>query len=154
MTGEGDIRKNRKFFSTYPAAIDEGIEFFRGKLDILRKPGKISTQKAGGVRNLFTWKKAVTAYTNAPAVLAAGQFCRAAIAELEAMRLNPDPDLTRIEALKKGVPDHTVMTEIGGEKDLEKFEDPAAGLFPTDEFHDWSMKKLNEKFQKVMHGGR
>lgn len=150
---ESGLNLNRGIlYATAWHEIDEAIQFFRDKLDDLRKPGRISTQKTGAVRNVFTWKKSTSAISNGPAVRSALAYCQAAVKELETMKLMPELDLTRIEALRKGVPDYTLMTEIDGEKDLERFQDPAAGIIPSDESHDWSMKKLNQKIQKVLHG--
>ncbi len=149
---ESDIRKNQEIlFSSYPPEIDAAIEFFKERLDFLRRPGKISIQKAGGVLNLISWKKNTTAYSNAPAVQEATRYCQSAIRELEAMRLIPDPDTARIASLRKGVPDHTIMSEFTGERDAERTPpNPDIPTLGSEQLNDWNIKKLNQKFREVM----
>lgn len=101
-------------------AINTAIVFFQDKLIWLRSPGRISRNAAGSEQNIFTEKKIVKEETNAPAVKSALTYCMAALKELETMKLLPVPDLQKIEAMKKGIPDISVYTEYQGEKPLPR----------------------------------
>ena len=131
-------------------AIDEGIEFFRGKLGWLRSPGRISRTAGGSERNIFTMKKIVKEESNVDAINSALQYCMAAIKELERMKLTPALDAEKIERMKAGVPSIDVYTEVTGEKPMEKINTDPRSLFKSDSQMDWELGKLNEKFKKVM----
>jgi len=102
---EGAIRHEDEILLTsYPPEIDAGIEFFRNKLDELRGPGKISVNRIGAERNIFTERVTTRAENNVDAINEALQYCMDAIKTLEAMKLCPAVDLSGIEALKAGIP--------------------------------------------------
>ena len=123
-------------------AIDAAINFFRDKLDFLRTPGRISRNAIGEVRNIFTEKKTVKEESNVEAIHSAMEYCRAAITELENMKLALAVDAERIAGLKAGIPKIDVYTVYTGEKPLPRVN--------TVSRKDWSIGKLNEKFKKVM----
>jgi Skp family chaperone for outer membrane proteins len=100
--------------------IDEGIEFFRAKLDYLRSPGRISRTGGKVEKNLFTWTKVVSEETNIVAVRSALAYCQNGIRELEKMKLSPELDTERIEALKSGIPKIDEYQEVTGTKPMEK----------------------------------
>jgi hypothetical protein len=138
-------------WETADPRIDEGIEFFRAKLDWLRAPGLISFNRLGGERNIFTEKVTIKAESNADAVNSAVRYCMAAIKELEKMKLTPELDLQKIEAIKAAIPDIGIYTESTGEKPLpgSKGVNPLH-LLKSDSQLDWELGKLNEKFKKIM----
>jgi hypothetical protein len=72
--------------------IDAAILYFTEKLSWLRTPGRISRNAVGSERNIFTWKKTVREESNVPAINSAMTYCRAAIMELENMKLAPVVD--------------------------------------------------------------
>lgn len=123
-------------------AIDAAINFFRDKLDFLRGPGRISRNAIGAVRNIFTEKKTVKEESNIEQINSALQYCRAAITELENMKLAPAMDAERIAELKAGIPKIDVYTEYTGEKPLPRVN--------TVSRTHWSIGRLNEEFKKVM----
>jgi multidrug efflux pump subunit AcrA (membrane-fusion protein) len=137
---------------TADPALDEAMQFFNDKLSFLRSPGRISRTVIGAERNIFTWTKETHVESNLPAVRDALAFCQAAIRELERLKLSPEVDLEMIERMKAAIPDIDVYSEIDGEKDLERGTDPTQTLarLASDSLSDWSMKKLDEKFLKVM----
>ena len=126
----------------YDPMIDESLLFFRDKLDFLRTPGRISRNAIGAERNIFTEKKTVKQESNVPAINSAMAYCRAAITELENMKLAPAVDAEKIAALKAGVPKIDVYTEYTGEKPLPRVN-PVSRT-------DWSIGRLNEKFKELM----
>jgi len=65
------------------------------------------------------------------------------------MKLVPDFDLDRIEALKAGLPDPDELTEYCSEKPLPRPPDPLAAL-PSDSVMTWKVGKLTEKFNRLM----
>lgn len=134
----------------YDPRIDEAITFFRDRFEGLRVKD-INRQQRTGETNIFTEKKEVFVYSNAGAIKNALAYCRAAIDELERMKLTPDLDAERIEALQKGIPDADALTENAGEKPLEgsKGFNPLH-LLKSDDQLSWEIGKLTEKFKKVM----
>ena len=126
----------------YDPMIDESLLFFRDKLDFLRTPGRISRNAIGAERNIFTEKKTVKQESNVPAINSAMAYCRAAITELEYMKLAPAVDAEKIAALKAGVPKIDVYTEYTGEKPFPRVN--------TVSRTDWSIGRLNEKFKELM----
>jgi hypothetical protein len=144
-------RQEQILIETADPAIDEAIQFFRDKLDYFRKPGRISSNRLGGERNIFTEKVTIKAESNADAVNSAVRYCMAAIKELEKMKLTPELDLQKIEAIKAAIPDIGIYTESTGEKPLpgSKGVNPLH-LLKSDSQLDWELGKLNEKFKKIM----
>jgi hypothetical protein len=136
--------------SNYDPRIDETITFFRDRFEGLLVKA-INNQTRTGGTNLFTETKEIFTYSNAPAIKNAMTYCRAAINELERMKLTPDLDAERVEALRKGIPDADELTEAAGEKPLPG----SRGINPlhllkSDDQLDWEMGKIAEKFKKVM----
>jgi len=138
--------------SNYDPRIDDAITFFRDRFEGLRVKD-INTQTRTGETNLFTEKKEVFTYSNAAAIKTALSYCRAAIDELERMKLTPDLDADRIEALQKGIPDADELTERAGEKPLEGSRGfNPLHLLKSDDQLSWEIGKIGEKFKKVMTG--
>ena len=100
--------------------IDEAIQFFMGKMDWLRSPGRISSNRLSSERNIFTMTKTTHAESNVDAVRGALLYCQDAIKELGNMKLHPELDMAKIEEMKAGVPDIGIYTESTGEKPLPK----------------------------------
>lgn len=88
---------------TRDPAIDEAIEFFRDEARKLRLPSAIRQIESKGQKGL-TMKQEICLRTNYGAILEAIDYSRAAIEELEAMKLHPECEAARIEALKTGIP--------------------------------------------------
>lgn len=99
--------------------IDRAIEFFQDRLSWLRDPARI---QAGvnrlSSKNALNFKQEVYKYSNYNAILAALDYFRAAIAELELMKMQPEFDLPRVEELKAGIPRIDVFVES------ETYENP------------------------------
>lgn len=138
---EGRIGQQREILlGSYAREIDAAFEFFRDRLDELRRPGKISTNALGAERNIFTEIKTVKAETNANAVHAALTYCMEAVKTLEQMRLVPEVDLPRIEALKAEIPKIDVYEEVTAEKSLAR--EGAAFMSP--------MRYINDKIDRLL----
>lgn len=131
-------------------ALDEAIVFFREKIDYLRSPGRISTNRLGSEENIFTELKTVKMESNVGAVKSALEYCRAAIEELERMKLSPMLDVKKIEAIKNGIPDIGIFTESTGERPTGKLNINPFSMLPSDSEMDWKIGNLNEKFKKLM----
>ena len=138
-------------YETADPRIDEGIQFFRDKLDELRKPGRISSRGMKVERNLFTDTKTVTVESNADAVYEAIFYCQNSIKLLEALKLWPEFHIEGIQELKDELPSIEVYQEVSGKKPLpgSKGINPRH-LLKSDSQLAWEMDKLNEKFKKVM----
>ena len=138
--------------SNYDPRIDMAILFFRDRFETLRAK-HINAQHRTGETNIYTETKGVVTFSNVYAIEAALAYCRAAIDELEKMKLVADPDLDRIYELRKEIPDPDILTESVGSKPLpgSKGVNPLH-LLPTDSEMDWKFGKLAEKFKKVMTG--
>ena len=148
---EGDIRQQQEIlYSTYDPRIDEALEFFRNKLDDLRKPGRISTRGLECVKNLFMWSKTLTTETNEGAVLGAMRYCLAAIKGLEELKLSAEFHIEKIQELKAGLPSIEVYQEVTGEKSMEKINTDPRSLFKSDSQMAWELERLSERFKKVM----
>ena len=131
--------------------IEEGIEFFRAKLHWLRLPGRISRTACGSERNIFTMEKTVTEESNVQAINDAMKYCQVTIKELEKMKLSPTLNPEWIEELKGVVPRIDIFIETTGTKPIPG----SRGINPRDLLKSdgqlsWEMRKINEKFQKVM----
>jgi hypothetical protein len=136
--------------SNYDPHIDEAITFFRDRFEGLRVKD-INKQTRTGERNLFTEKQEVFTYSNAAAIKNALAYCRAAIEELERMKLTPDPDADRIETLRKGIPDADELTESTGKKPLPGSKGISfASQFKSDSQQDWEVGKLLERGKKIL----
>jgi len=145
-------RQEQILFETADPLIDEAITFFRGKLDYLRSPGRISSDRRGGESNVFTEKVTLKVESNVDAINSALQYCMAAIKALERMKLTPALDLQKIEEMKAAVPKIDVYTEYTGEKPYGftiANVNPRL-LLPSDSQMEWEIGKLNEKFKKLM----
>lgn len=136
--------------SNYDPRIDDAILFFRDRFEGLRVKS-INSQTRNGETNSFTETKEIFTYSNAAAIQNALASCRAAIDELEKMKLLPDLDADRIEALRKGIPDADELTESTGKKPLPGSKGiPFASHFKSDSQHDWEVGKLLEKAKKIL----
>lgn len=134
---DGEIRHEEQILLTcYDPAIDAGIEFFRNKLDELRGPGKISTNRLGAEDNIFTEVKTIRTESNVDAINAALRYCMAAIKSLEEMKLCPAVDLPGIETLKAGIPRIDVYKESVGERPMEKWPNPSFLARMANEFDE------------------
>ena len=148
---EGAMRQEQEIlFSCYDPAIDEAIIFFRDKLDDLRKPGRISSNVIKSEFNIFTFGRKTKAENNKQAVNDALKYCQNAIIKLDEMKLCPELDLTGIEKMKTGIPRIDVYQEVTGERAAEKINDDPRSLLPSDSEIAWSLKKVDEKFKKIM----
>ena len=142
---KADLERKRQavevsLYSTYDSRIDEALDFFRTKLDDLRKPGKVSTRAMGATRNLFTLTKEVRTESNYDAVLEAAAYCRDAVAQLELMKLIPEFPEAEIEALKEGIPSIDRYQEYTAERPMPK-DAPLGAAAPT----DYEIKKLLQR---------
>lgn len=131
--------------------IQEAVQFFRDKLDDLRKPGRISSRGMNVERNLITDTQTVTVESNAQAIKDALLYCQGAIKSLEQMKLSPALDPEWIEELKAAIPCIDIFIETTGTKPIpgSKGINPR-DLLKSDSQLDWEMGKLNEKFRKLM----
>lgn len=136
---------------TADPALDAAIIFFNKKLSYLRSPGRIDHVAGGAERNIFTDTKKVKAESNVDAVKLALEYCRAAITELEKMKLWPVLDVEKIERMKAGVPSIDVYTEVTGKKPLpgSKGVNPRH-LLPSDSELGWRRDNLMEKAKKLL----
>ena len=149
---EGEARQYEAILlRTYDAAIDDAITYFRDKLDYLRSPGRITTRKVGGERNIFTDTIKLTEESNYQAINRALDFCRACIDELDTMKMKPTLDTARIEAMKKAIPDIDVFSEYTAEKPLpdSRGVNPLSFL-PSSDTLALTMEKIEKKFKTVM----
>lgn len=144
-----DIRlEEQTLLETYDSLIDKTITFFRERLDYLRSPGRISIDKRGSERNIFTETKKVVVESNEPAILSAVEYCMAGIKELEGMKMTPELNLQKIEQLKAGMPKIDIYSEFTGEKPFPKIN--TAPPRKSDSHWAYELSKLDEKFQKIM----
>jgi hypothetical protein len=136
--------------SNYDPRIDEEIEFFRNRWESLLVKN-INEQKRTGERNLVTEKQEVFVYSNVAAIRNVMAYCRAAIVELEKMKLTPALDAKRIEELRKNIPDENEMTENIGTKPLPGSKGfNFLSFLKSDDQNDFEIAKLGEKFKKLM----
>lgn len=149
---DGEVRQEEAvLIESADPAIDEGIEFFRAKLDDLRKPGRISSRGMNVERNIYADTKTLTTETNADAVQGTIIYCQTAIRALEALKLSAGFHIEGIQKLKDALPSIEVYREVSGTKPLpgSKGINPLH-LLPSDSEMDWKLGKLTEKFKKVM----
>jgi hypothetical protein len=144
------ILKNELYNSCDPA-LDDGIQYFKDRLDYLRSPGRIDSRGHAAERNIFSMTKKISVESNKGAVLGALDYCMAAIKALEVMKFEPELDSARIDALKNGIPTIDNYEGVEGEKPLEGSGnvDPLK-LMKSESQTDWELGKLNEKFKKIM----
>jgi len=143
-------RQRELLFSTCDPAIDESVRYFNEQLDFLRSPGRISSQKMGALRNLFTMKKATTEESNLEAVNSALVFCQSCIKALNEMKLEPGVDTGRIEKMKGAIPDIGVFSEYSGEKPMEKVNADPFSILPSDGALEYSKSKLLKKAEQIL----
>jgi hypothetical protein len=110
----------------------------------------VDEQTRKGDTNMFTETRELILFTNVPAMRKALAYCRAAIRELEEMKLAPALDAERIEALKKEIPNADEITQFTGEKPLSKVNTDRLSMLPSDSESDWRFKKVMEKAKKVL----
>jgi len=143
-------RQEQVLIETADPVIDEETTFFRGKLDYLRSPGRISSNGLASEKNIFTMKITTHAESNVDAIHEALRYSMDAIKALEKMKLEPALNIQKIQDLKEGVPDIEVYTESTGEKPMERINTDPRSLLPSDSQMEWEIGKLNEKFKKLM----
>jgi hypothetical protein len=136
--------------SNYDPRIDEGIQFWRGKFEELRK-GTVNRQKHAE-SNVET--KTITTFSNADSIRQALAYCMAAIRQLEAMRLEPVFDPTKIERLRAEEPDANLWEEFSTTKGRHN-DEPRPGLLSairqaSEEISDLTVKTLLEKAKKIL----
>jgi hypothetical protein len=101
-------------------AIDEAIDFFRVKLDELRKPGRIDSRGRTAERNIFSMTKKISVESNKDEILGALDYCMAAIKALEVMKLEPELNVQGIEKMKAEIPSIDNYSEFTSVKPLPK----------------------------------
>lgn len=148
---EAEIKAQENFLlNTCDSRIDETINFFMGKLDYFRSPGRISTIAAGSESNLITDTLIEKKESNSPAILRAIHYCMSAIQVLRGMKLDPVCDLEKIEMLKNGIPHHDEFSEYQIEKPLwPKGVNPLMEC-PSESTLQFSMDRLLEKAKKFL----
>jgi len=146
-------REKGILFETAPEEIDQAILFFQEKLSWLRSPGRVSTNRITAATNVFKMTKETTVESNRNAVLGCLAYCQAAIPALQEMKLTPELDAERIEAIKKAIPSIDVFMEISGTRPLPKSVD-ASMLIPSEETQNYTLGKLHEKVDKLLHPRR
>jgi len=148
--------------SSYDEKIDDEILFYRNKIDGLMKPGKIHQHDSLGEMDVFTMARAEFTRSNIDAINATLIYCRAAIDELEKMKLAPDLDMGLIEALRGGIPDENIMVEYGGSRNtpgagiddphriLWKSQGELRGVIDviTEKYHE-NVEKLQKRIDKI-----
>jgi hypothetical protein len=112
--------QRNRLIGTASPEIDEGIEFFKLKLDWLRQPFRISHRAEGSVLNLVTLGRKTSGSSNLSAINGAIEYCQDAIRKLNEMKFEPSLDAETIETLKNGIPSIDVYSEISGERAPKK----------------------------------
>jgi hypothetical protein len=138
----------------YDRRIDEAITFFREHREFLLKKS-IVEQERHGKPDIFTESKEVTVFSNYESIRRALTYCLAAIAALETMKLAPSPDLDRIEALRREIPDTDELREYNGEKATSRDDPPGPGLLSalrraSDSYTDAVVDSVLEKAKKIL----
>jgi chromosome segregation ATPase len=111
-------RQETILLETADPEIDAAILFFQDRLAFLRTPGRISMNRIGAERNVFTEKVTTRVESNYDAVNAALRYCLDAVQELQQMKRTVALDLQKIEGMKKGIPDINVYSESTAEKPM------------------------------------
>lgn len=141
-------RQEQILFESADPAIDEAILFFMEKLDWLRAPGRISIDRTGAERNIFTEKIATKVESNYDAINAAMRYCQYAIKELERMKLTPALDAEKIERMKADIPDIGVFSESTGERPMPGVPPmiiPRFGGTASDEYEQTLLDRVHKK---------
>lgn len=149
---EGEMRQAEIILlESADPAIDQGIQFFRDKIENLRKPGRISSRGMTVDVNLFTDIKTLTTEINRNAVLATICYCQGSVEKLQGMKLRPEFHIEEIEELKSKIPSIEIFEQVSGKKHAWPWinTDPRS-LFKSDSQIDWELGKINEKFKRVM----
>ena len=90
----------------YDPKIDEAIQYFQDLFYSLQNPKHFQKYGTEGKFSILHLKRLPGEVESNHAVIKRTlEYCRESMQELEAMKLLPEPDFERIEALKKGVPD-------------------------------------------------
>jgi len=116
----------------------------------LRKKSPDSDKRIEGT-HIFTEKKIFTVYSNHGAITAALRYIRAAISELEVMKLTPALDFARIEELRHGIPDTGEMQKYSAEKPFPRTPPTEYELLKMDEqagTTEYLLQKLYQKYEK------
>ena len=138
-----------QLLGNYDSRIDAALDFFRNKIDDLRRPETLNTIPRGSTRNLFTMKKTVRLESNYNAVAEALQFCRDAITLLEGWKLLPEYPAQEVEDLKAGIPSIDRYEEFEGERSLPR-DAPVTAAAPL----DYTLQKLYERADKALRRRR
>jgi hypothetical protein len=136
-------------YTTYDPEIDEGISFFRDQQEKLRHK-RADTYQEGGELNIYTMKKGVKKFSNLAAINGALTYCRVAIEELEALKLEPSFNPEKIEVLKAGIPSIEVMSEFDSERPILPKLPGELDLLPDGEQTDYLTRKLLRKVRKLL----
>ena len=132
-------------------ALDIAKEYFQKKLEWLRSPGRISHSNIGAARNIFTETVTITQETNIPAINQALSYCQAAIQELETMKLAPELDFQKIEAMEKAIPSINTYSENTAEKPMEGSKSRSfASYFKSADQTNYEVSKLLEKAKGIL----
>jgi len=146
---EVDQRKT-VLLNTYDPAIDQAIDYFRGKFEEIRHRHIDWQTRKDGV-DVLNMRKKFVSYSNKNSLLLALEYCKQAIAKLEDLKLGPDFDPAWIEIVKKGIPDPSQLEEFLSDKGMKDETDyPFSWQFPSDSQHDWEMGKLFEKVDQLL----
>lgn len=145
-------REQEILYSSYSPEIDTAIQFFRDKLDELRSPGRISSQRTGLVeKNIFSEKIKSKIESNFNAVTLALRYCQEAIRSLEASKLQAAVDMDKIQKLKDNIPRTDTYTEGEAERQMPGTKTPnPSSLLPSDEAMEWKKNTVLEKAKKLL----
>lgn len=153
-----DGRRSRAeavLYDTAPSELAEGQEFFRSRIDELRrKPANVQQRKGG--KDLLHERVEMVTFTNAPAINEALTFCRACVSELEQMKFEAAPDMEKVETMKRAIPGTETLTEIKSDKPLPGSRGPNERLRQIGIEQEWEYWKsvLTRKADKILrkHG--
>ncbi len=133
----------------------EAEEFFRHKLDWLRQPGRISTQRHSmKERSIFSEKIVASISSNLDSVQSALSYCQAALAQIELMKLEPEVSVKAIEKMKAGVPDTNTFTETESERPIPGLRIPSLdSILPSGAETDYRTSVLLKRAGKIAATG-
>jgi hypothetical protein len=123
--------------------INRALEFFRDKMDYIGNPSRIVLDRASGERDLVRWTETKEKRSNLTAIAEALGYCRRCVRELESMKLFPEPDLRRIERMKREIPPIDDLAGVMMEKPMEK--GPEAPRPMSDSEWEWTVGRLLKK---------